>query len=90
MLMIDKAALLSFAVTQSPLCGKTLTFTLEPDSPMLAKPVWANIVADSSVEIYASDLALEGDYNLMLSAYEPIFGATSPYSLISITLVNPC
>ena len=89
-LMIDKTDLLPFAVTQNPLCGETLTITLETETPMLDKPLWANIVADSSVEISASDLALEGDYNLMLSAYEPIFGATSPYSLISITLVNPC
>ena len=88
--MIDKTALLPFAVTQSPLCGETLTFTLEPDSPIVENAYWANIVADLFIEISANDLALEGEYNFMLLAKESNFGATSSYSQITIILVNPC
>jgi hypothetical protein len=64
--MIDKTALLPFAVTQNPLCGETLTFTLESDPLMGEKKFCPNIVADSSIEISAYDLALEGEYNFML------------------------
>ena len=71
-------------MTQSPLCGAALTYTLT------AATIWAKIVTNSFVEISASDLALAGTYSFSLRARDPIYGAISSNSPLTVTLVNPC
>ena len=61
-LQVDLAADLPFSVTQSPLCGATLTYTLSTPN------AWAYIVTDTYIEISAVSLALAGAYTFDLTA----------------------
>ena len=70
-------------MTQSPLCGAALNYTLTPSQP------WA-VVTGSNVDISANSLALASSYSFILSAKEPLTGTISTDSPLLINLVDPC
>ena len=83
-LMATSPSNLPFAVSQSPLCGATLSYTFTPSLP------WAAI-AGSTIQISTSSFSLTAtSYSFTLSATEQNSAiiTTSPLSIILVA--SPC